>query len=81
MTNNYSLKETVFRAFLRDQSLGPTDMAEKLNANYNSVKAVYAKLVNEGLFKREGRGVYSPDVAGILLDLIERVEALESQGD
>lgn len=79
MKHNYSLKEHVFRTFLADPSLGPSEMTEKLGAKYNSVKAVYAKLCDEGMLKREGRGSYTPDVSGILLDLMDRVEALEAR--
>jgi Mn-dependent DtxR family transcriptional regulator len=79
MTHGYSLKEKVFRTFLADPSLGPSEMTEKLGAKYNSVKAAYAKLSDEGMLKREGRGSYAPDLAGILLDLMDRVEALEKR--
>lgn len=77
MTEGYTLRESVFRAFLKNPTLGPTEMSEQLNAKYNSVKAVYAKLTEEGLLKREGRGSYAPNFAGILLHLIDRLEALE----
>jgi hypothetical protein len=80
MNTDYSLKETVFRTFLKHPDLGPTEMAEKLGANYNSVKAAYAKLCDEEFFRREGRGDYTPDVAGILLDLLDRIEVLEAKG-
>ncbi len=79
MKHNYSLKENVFRAFLADSSLGPSEMTEKLGVKYNSVKAAYAKLCDEGMLKREGRGSYSPNLAEILLDLMDRVEALEKR--
>jgi DNA-binding transcriptional regulator YhcF (GntR family) len=52
-------------------------MAEHLGAKYNSVKAAYAKLSDEGLLMRRGRGSYSPNVPVILLHLMDRVEALE----
>ena len=52
-------------------------MAEKLDAKYNSVKAAFAKLAEDGFLDRPSRGTYAPSVSGILLDLIERVEALE----
>jgi hypothetical protein len=38
---------------------------------------VYAKLYDEGLLTREGRGNYIPNVSGILLHLMERLETLE----
>ncbi len=79
MKHDYSLKEQVFRTFLTDPSLGPSEMTEKLGAKYNSVKAAYAKLCDEGMLKREGRGSYTPDLSGILLDLMDRVEALEKR--
>jgi predicted transcriptional regulator len=79
MKHEYSLKEHVFRTFLVDPSLGPSEMTEKLGAKYNSVKAAYAKLCDEGMLKREGRGSYSPDVARILLNLLDRVEVLEGR--
>ena len=77
MTEDYTLRESVFRAFLKNPTLGPTEMTDLLGAKYNSVKAVYAKLTAEGLLQREGRGSYAPNVAGILLHLVDRVEALE----
>ena len=80
MKQDYSLKENVFRTFLADPSLGPSEMTEKLGAKYNSVKAAYAKLCDEGMLKREGRGSYTPDLAEIILGLMDRVEALEKRG-
>lgn len=77
MSDKYTLKESVFRAFLKDPTLGPSEMTELLDVKYNSVKAVYAKLCEEGLLKRVGRGDYAANATGILLHLIERVEALE----
>ncbi len=79
MKHDHSLKEQVFRTFLADSNLGPSEMTEKLGAKYNSVKAAYAKLCDEGMLKREGRGSYTPDISGILLDLMGRVEALEKR--
>ena len=79
MTHDYSLKEHVFRTFLADPSLGPSEMTKKLGAKYNSVKAAYAKLCDEGMLKREGRGSYTADISGILIDLMDRVEALEKR--
>ena len=72
-----SLKDNVFREFLKDPSLGPSEMALKIDAKYNSVKAAFAKLVVEGFLNRPSRGTYVPNISGILLDLIDRVEALE----
>ena len=77
MTEEYTLREMVFRTFLKQPGLGPSEMAEHLGAKYNSVKAAYAKLSDEGLLMRRGRGSYSPNVPGILLYLMDRVEALE----
>jgi len=79
MSNEKSLKETVFREFLKDPSLGPSEMAEKLGANYNSVKAAFAKLAEEGFLERPSRGNYEPNIAAILLDLIDRVTLLEKK--
>ncbi len=81
MAEKYTLREAVFRAFLENPSLGPSEMAEHLTANYNSVKAVFAKLFEEGLFNREGRGNYSPNIPMILLHLMDRIEALERGGE
>jgi DNA-binding IclR family transcriptional regulator len=79
LTEEYTLREMVFRTFLKQPGLGPSEMAERLGANYNSVKAVYAKLSEEGLLMREGRGSYSPNVPVIILHLMDRVEALEER--
>jgi Mn-dependent DtxR family transcriptional regulator len=77
MSSKQSLKDTVFKEFLRNPALGPSEMAEKLDANYNSVKAAFAKLAEDGFLDRPSRGTYAPSIPRILLDLIERVEALE----
>lgn len=77
MTEEYTLRESVLRTFLSDPELGPSEMADLLSAKYNSVKAAYAKLCEEGLLRREGRGNYAPNVPGILLQLMDRLEALE----
>jgi len=77
MDEEYTLRESVFKTFLLNPGLGPSEMAERLGANYNSVKAIFSKLCDEGLLTREGRGSYSPNVPGILLHLMGRVEALE----
>ena len=79
MTQKHSLKEKVFRTALKKPDLNPSQMAKLLGAKYNSVKAAYSKLHNEGLLKREGRGDYAPNIEGILLDLMDRVEALEKK--
>lgn len=77
MTEDYTLREKVLRNFLENSKLGPSEMAEHLNANYNSVKSIYGKLCGERFLKREGRGNYEPDVYGIILNLMGRIEALE----
>ena len=77
MSEEYTLRENIFRAFLKNPNLGPKEMTAKLGAKYNSVKAVYAKLYEEGLLGREGRGNYFPNVNGILLNVLDRVKALE----
>ena len=77
MSSKQSLKDTVFKEFMRNPALAPSEMAEKLDANYNSVKAAFAKLAEDGFLDRPSRGTYAPSMPGILLDLIERVEALE----
>lgn len=78
MTNKASLKDIIFQEFLKDPSLGPSEMAKKLDAKYNSVKAVFAKLTKEGLLERPSRGEYTPHVNGILLQIIERIENIEN---
>jgi len=77
MSSKQSLKDTIFKEFLSNPGLGPSEMAEKLDANYNSVKAAFAKLAEDGFLDRPSRGTYAPSIPGILLDLIKRVEALE----
>jgi len=79
MVEEHSLKDMVFRTFLKNPHLGPSDMASHLNAKYNSVKATYAKLAEEGLLNREGRGNYSPNYSEILLHLMDRIEDVEKQ--
>jgi len=80
LSEEKTLKENVFRAFLSHPSFGPKEMAEYLQVNYNSVKAIYAKLCEEGLLERTSRGIYSANIAGIVLHIIDRVEALEKRG-
>ncbi len=79
MSEDLSLKDKVFRSFLQDPTLGPEQMAAKLDAKYNSVKDAFAKLAREGLLQRSGRGNYEPNYAGIVIHLMERIEALEKQ--
>lgn len=80
MTEEYTLHEAVFRAFLENPSMRPSEMAKHLDAKYNSVKAVFSKLYDEGLLDREGRGNYKPNVPRILLHLMDRIETLERGG-
>ena len=79
MSREISLKKNVFRELLKDPSLGPREMAIKVDAKYNSVKAAFAKLTSEGFLDRPSRGVYQPNISSILLNLIDRVETLEKQ--
>lgn len=79
MSVDRTLKERVFRTFLSHPDFGPSDMADYLQTNYNSVKAIYSKLFEEGLLEREARGNYSPNMSNILLHLMDRIEALERQ--
>lgn len=77
MSEERTLKERVFRTFLSHPNFSPSDMADHLQINYNSVKAIYSKLFEEGLLQRESRGNYSPNMASIILHLMERIEVLE----
>jgi predicted transcriptional regulator len=77
MSSELTLKDTVFREFLKNTGFGPSEMADHLNANYNSVKAAFAKLVEEGLLDRPERGNYEPSFSGIILNLISRIDELE----
>lgn len=79
MSEEISLKDKVFRTFLQDPKLTPEDMATKLGAKYNSVKDAFAKLAKEGLLKRSGRGNYEPNYAGIVINLMDRIEELEKK--
>jgi len=79
MSEEISLKDKVFRTFLQDPTLSPEDMATKLGAKYNSVKDAFAKLAKDGLLKRSGRGNYEPNYAGIVINLIDRIEELEKR--
>jgi Mn-dependent DtxR family transcriptional regulator len=79
MSEDLSLKDKVFRSFLQDSNLGPEEMAKKLGAKYNSVKDAFARLAKEGLLERSSRGNYEPSYAGIVLHLLDRLEALEKQ--
>ena len=79
MSTELTLKDSVFREFLKNPGYGPSEMAEHLNANYNSVKAAFAKLTEEGYLERPSRGTYEPNIAFILLDLMDRVARLEER--
>lgn len=79
MSTKKTLKNNVFREFILDQSLGPKEMAKKLTANYNSVKAAFAKLVDEGLLERPSRGNYNMNIPSILIQFMDRIEALENK--
>jgi Mn-dependent DtxR family transcriptional regulator len=78
-TKHYTLRDMIFRTLLKDPTVGPSKMAKNLRANYNSVKAVYAKLYQEGLLNRERRGNYSLNVAGILLYIFDQMRTLEEE--
>jgi Mn-dependent DtxR family transcriptional regulator len=77
MSEEYSLRDTVFREFLKNPTLGPAEMATKINAKYNSVKAAYAKLAEDGLLQRTGRGNYEPNYGWITISILDRLEKLE----
>jgi Mn-dependent DtxR family transcriptional regulator len=79
MSEEFSLKDKVFRTFLQDPTLGPEEMAKKLDAKYNSVKDAFAKLAKDGLLQRSGRGNYEPNYAGIVIHLLDRIEELEKR--
>jgi len=79
MSEEFSLKDKVFRTFLQDPTLGPEEMAKKLDAKYNSVKDACAKLAKDGLLQRSGRGNYEPNYAGIVIHLLDRIEKLEKE--
>ncbi len=77
MGEEVSLRDRVFRELLLHPDYGPSEMAKHLNANYNSVKAVYGKLCAEGFLVREGRGKYTLNIPRMILDLYERLKRLE----
>jgi Mn-dependent DtxR family transcriptional regulator len=79
MTDELSLKDQVFKSFLKEPDFGPREMASKLNAKYNSVKDAYAKLADEGLLQRSGRGNYELNYPGIILHLLDKIRTLEKQ--
>jgi hypothetical protein len=79
MSEDYSLRDTVFREFLKNPSLGPAEMATKISAKYNSVKAAYAKLAEDGLLQRTGRGNYEPNFGLITIYILDRLEKLEKE--
>jgi Mn-dependent DtxR family transcriptional regulator len=79
MNDEKPLKDLIFRTFLSHSNFGPKEMADHLQVNYNSVKAIYSKLSEEGLLERTSRGSYSPNMTGILLHLIDRIETLEKR--
>ena len=77
MGEEVSLRERVFRELLLHPDYGPSDMARRLKANYNSVKAIYGKLCEEGFLLREGRGKYVLNIPRMILDLYDRLRRLE----
>lgn len=79
MSEELSLKYKVFHSFLEDPTVGPEQMATKLDAKYNSVKDAFAKLAKDGLLQRSGRGNYEPNYAGIVIHLLNRIESLEKK--
>ena len=80
MAKEYTLQESVSRAFLGNPDMEPSEMSQHLQANYNSVKAAFSNLYNDGLLDREGRGNYVPNVPKILLHIMDRIGALENSG-
>ena len=79
MSDEYSLRDQVFREFLKNNTLGPTEMTKKLGAKYNSVKAAFSKLAEEGFLQRTSRGDYELNYAGIIMHLLLKIEILEKK--
>jgi len=79
MNSERSLRDAVLRSFLENPKLSLMEITERLGAKYNSVKAVFAQLSEDGLLIREGRGNYSPNLPKIILILMDRIEALEKE--
>ena len=77
MNREQTLKEKVYKTFLLHQNFSPSDMAKHLNEKYNSVKAIYSKLFEQKILKRESRGNYSPNIEGILLLIMDRLDNIE----
>lgn len=79
MSSERSLRDAVLRSFLENPDLSLMEITERLGAKYNSVKAVFAQLSEDGLLIREGRGNYSPNLPKIILSLMDRIEDLEKE--
>jgi hypothetical protein len=77
MSSELTLKDAIFREFLKNPDFGPSEIAEHLEANHNSGKAAFSKLAEEGILDRPERGNYEPSFSGIVLNLIKRIEELE----
>lgn len=79
MDSERPLKDAVLRSFLENPNISIVEMSDKLGAKYNSVKAVFAQLSEDGLLARESRGNYSPNLPKLILFLMDRIEALEKE--
>lgn len=79
MQTNRSVKETILIEFLKNPALGPREMSAHLNEKYNTVKAAYAKLAEEGYLERRGRGNYRPNIPFTLITLMNKVSDLEKR--
>lgn len=76
MIDPYILRELLFRECPKERKLIHRDIFENLGANYNSVKATYAKLNEDAFLSREGFGSYNQYYSGLINQLNDRIEAL-----
>ncbi len=76
MIDTCILGELLFRECPKVQKFIPRDMFENLEANYNSVKAIYAKLNEKAFLSRERFGSYKQYYSCLINQLNDRIEAL-----
>lgn len=51
---------------ITDSSLSPREIAEKIGANYNTVRSQLSKLAREGLISKMGKGKYCVQLSKII---------------
>lgn len=76
MIDTYILGGLLFGECPTERKLIPGSMFEYLEANYNSVKMICAKLTEDEFLSREGFGSFNQHYSGFFTQLNDKIEVL-----